>query len=95
MHQEREYPTHECGSELKNPDFAALAQAYGYSGITITETAQFESALVDALARRHGTLIEIMLDSEVITTRTTLSAITQAAVRRAAPAKTKKAGTSK
>jgi len=81
MHQEREYPTHISGSNLNNPDFAALAKAYGYAGVRITRTAEFEQVLLDALARDQGTLIEVMLDPEVITTRGTLSAITAAAMK--------------
>ncbi|NML84249.1 thiamine pyrophosphate-binding protein [Polaromonas sp.] len=80
MHQEREYPQHESGSHLNNPDFAALARAYGYSGVRITKTAEFEAELLVALARPEGTLIEVTLDPEVITTRGTLSAITQNAL---------------
>ena len=82
MHQEREYPTHVSGSSLANPDFAALARAYGYAGERITQTAQFEPALQAALARPEGTLIEIVLDPELITTRTTLQAIQQAALQK-------------
>ncbi len=81
MHQEREYPTHISGSYLNNPDFAALAKAYGYAGVRITRTAEFEAVLLDALARDQGTLIEVMLNPEVITTRGTLSAITAAALK--------------
>ncbi|MES2510520.1 MAG: thiamine pyrophosphate-binding protein [Pseudomonadota bacterium] len=81
MHQEREYPQHESGSHLKNPDFAALARAYGYAGVRITRTGEFEAELLAALAREEGTLIEVMLDPEVITTRGTLSAITQNALK--------------
>ena len=80
MHQEREYPNHASGSHLQNPDFAALARAYGYAGVRITRTEAFEAELLAALARPEGTLIEVMLDAEVITTRTTLSAITAQAM---------------
>ena len=80
MHQEREYPQHVSGSQLQNPDFSALARAYGYAGVRITRTAEFEAELLAALARPQGTLIEVMLDPEVITTRGTLTAITQAAL---------------
>jgi acetolactate synthase-1/2/3 large subunit len=80
MHQEREYPEHSTGSKLINPDFVALAQAYGYAGVRIEKTDGFEPALLEALSRPQGTLIEVMLDPEVITTRGTLSAITQAAL---------------
>jgi acetolactate synthase-1/2/3 large subunit len=79
MHQEREYPQHVTGTQLTNPDFAALARAYGYAGVRITRTAEFEPALLAALARPEGTLIEVTLDPQVISTRGTLSAITQAA----------------
>ena len=80
MHQEREYPRHESGSHLNNPDFAALARAYGYAGVCITRTDEFEAELLAALERKNGTLIEVTLDPEVITTRATLSAIMQTAI---------------
>ncbi len=82
MHQEREYPRHVSGSHLNNPDFAALARAYGYAGVRITRSAEFEAELLAALARGQGTLIEVTLDPEVITTRATLSSITQQALDR-------------
>ena len=80
MHQEREYPSHESGSRLQNPDFVGLAKAYGYEGVRITHTAEFEPAFAQALRADRGTLIEVVLDPEVITTRTTMSAIRQAAL---------------
>ncbi len=82
MHQERDYPRHVSGSELANPDFAALARAYGYAGVRITRTAEFEPELIAALERKEGTLIEVMLDPEVITTRGTLSAIRDNALKK-------------
>lgn len=82
MHQEREYPQHVSGSQLQNPDFCALANAYGYASARIMHTAEFEPALLAALERAQGTLIEVMLDPDVITTRGTLSAIRQAAIAR-------------
>ena len=85
MHQEREFPTHVSGSHLRNPDFVALAQAYGYAGARVTRTAEFEPALRAALAHKSGTVIEIMLDQEVITTRASLSSIRDAAIQRLKP----------
>ena len=75
MHQEREYPARVSGSDLSNPDFCALARAYGYAAERVTQTAEFEPALQRALAAQGGALIEVMLDPEVITTRGTLSSI--------------------
>lgn len=84
MHQEREYPEHVegAGTELVNPDFVGLAKAYRYEGVRITRTEEFEPALLAALERKQGTLIEVMLDPEVITTRGTLSGIREAAKKK-------------
>jgi acetolactate synthase-1/2/3 large subunit len=81
MHQEREYPGNVSGTELANPDFVGLARAYGYHAERITRTEEFEPAFLQALARAQGTLIEVMLDPEVITTRGTLSGIRAAALK--------------
>ena len=82
MHQEREYPRHVSGSNLQNPDFCALARAYGYSATRISRTEEFEAALLQALQGQKGALIEVMLDPEVISTRGTLSAMTEQALKR-------------
>ncbi|WP_302175346.1 thiamine pyrophosphate-binding protein [uncultured Hydrogenophaga sp.] len=79
MHQEREYPGHVSGSALGNPDFCALARAYGHAAERVEATAEFEPALVRALAHGGSTVIELMLDADVITTRGTLSSIREAA----------------
>jgi acetolactate synthase-1/2/3 large subunit len=84
MHQEREYPERTSGTALRNPDFCGLARAYGYAAERVTATDQFEAALLRALAADTGTLIEIPLDPEVISTRGTLASITRSAKQRAA-----------
>ncbi|MDH4377970.1 MAG: thiamine pyrophosphate-binding protein [Ramlibacter sp.] len=84
MHQEREFPTHETATRLVNPDFAALARAYGYAGERVEKTDQFEAAFLAALARREGTVIDVVIDPEALTTRGTLSAIRDAALKRQA-----------
>ncbi len=80
MHQEREYPSRDAGagSNLVNPDFCALAGAYGLASARVVSTAAFEPALAAALARANSSLIEIMLDADIISTRTTLTAINAA-----------------
>jgi acetolactate synthase-1/2/3 large subunit len=82
MHQEREYPERVAGTALANPDFAALARAYGYAGVTIRKSAEFEAELLAALERPNGTVIEVVLEPELISTRGTLTAMTQAALKR-------------
>jgi len=75
MHQEREYPGRVSGSDLFNPDFAALALAYGWRAERVDSTAQFEPAFAAALAAGKPTLIHVKLDADVSTSRSTLTAI--------------------
>ncbi|MBK1685792.1 thiamine pyrophosphate-binding protein [Rhodoferax fermentans] len=82
MHQEREYPQRVAGTPLANPDFCALAQAYGYASVCIDRTEDFEEELLAALARPQGTLIELRLDPQAISTRGSLNSITQSALAR-------------
>ena len=71
MHQEREYPARVLGSALTNPEFAALARAYGGFGAHVASTAEFGAALEQALSfiGRHArpALIELAVDPQLIT----------------------------
>jgi acetolactate synthase-1/2/3 large subunit len=80
MHQEREYPGRVSGSDLFNPDFVALARAYGWQAERVDRTPEFEPAFARALAAGRPTLIHIKLQADIITSRTTLTAIRQAAL---------------
>jgi len=84
MHQEREYPGRVSGSDLHNPDFVMLARAYGWQAERVDTTAQFEPAFARALASGEPTLLHLKLDTDVITSRTTLGAIRAAAQARQA-----------
>ena len=84
MHQEREYPGRVSGSDLFNPDFAALARAYGWRAESMATTEAFEPALQRALQADRPTLLHLKLDAEVITSRTTISAL-RASATAAAP----------
>jgi acetolactate synthase-1/2/3 large subunit len=79
MHQEREYPGRVSGTELHNPDFAALAQAYGGQGEVVEKTADFAPALQRALAfaneRKLPAVIELRYDGNLITPGATLETI--------------------
>ena len=50
MHQEREHPGRVSGTPLRNPDFAALARAYGAFGARVESTEAFAPAFEEALA---------------------------------------------
>lgn len=82
MHQERDYPGRTVATDLANPDFAALARAYGAHGETVAETAEFAPALARARASGKPAVVEVRLGLEAITARTTLSAL-RARARRA------------
>ena len=73
MHQERAYPARVLGSDLRNPDFAALALAYGWRSHRVQQTVQFGPALQAALASDAPTLIHVTLDAEVISPRATIT----------------------
>ncbi|MEL6622004.1 MAG: thiamine pyrophosphate-binding protein [Pseudomonadota bacterium] len=75
MHQEREYPTRTVGTELRNPDFAAFAQAFGARGETVTRTEDFAEALKRAQTANGPALIELKIDPEAISPRQTLSQV--------------------
>ncbi|WP_378949867.1 thiamine pyrophosphate-binding protein [Mesorhizobium sp. ANAO-SY3R2] len=75
MHQEREYPGRVEATDLKNPDFAALARAYGGHGETVRETDEFAPAFERARSSGKPAIIEIKLDPEAITPTRTLSDI--------------------
>ena len=75
MHQEREFPGRVIGTDLKNPDFAALARAYGGHGETVLKTDDFAPAFERARASGKPAIIEIKLDPEAITPTRTLTQI--------------------
>jgi acetolactate synthase-1/2/3 large subunit len=83
MHQERTYPGRVSGTALHNPDFAALAQAYGAHGEVVEATAQFGPALARALAHTRASnlpaVIELRYDGNLITPGATLDALRSAA----------------
>jgi len=79
MHQEREYPGRVYGTELRNPDFAAYARAFGGHGKTVERTADFAPAFERASASGKPALIELRIDPDAITPATTLSAIREKA----------------
>jgi acetolactate synthase-1/2/3 large subunit len=82
MHQERRFPGRVVGTALKNPDFVGLARAYGVFGASVSRTEEFAPAFEEAAAHKEAAIIELQMDPEVITTRTTLSEIRREAEAR-------------
>ncbi|MEI4484825.1 thiamine pyrophosphate-binding protein [Frigidibacter sp. MR17.14] len=79
MHQERHYPERISGTRLANPDFAALARAYGGHGEVVARQEDFADAFDRALGAGVLSVIELRLDPEALTAGATLSEIRAAA----------------
>jgi len=75
MHQERHYPGRVSGTDLRNPDFAALAESYGAHGERVERTADFAAALERALGAGRPALLHLVVDPEAITPSQTLTEI--------------------
>jgi acetolactate synthase-1/2/3 large subunit len=73
MHQEREYPGRVSGTDLRNPDFAAYARAFGGFGVTVEKTADFPAAFCAAEQSGKPAIIHIKIDPDGISPSTTLT----------------------
>ena len=52
------------GTGLKNPNFAAVAEAIGIRGVRVSESSELEGTLRDTLAHDGPALIEVMTDRQ-------------------------------
>jgi acetolactate synthase-1/2/3 large subunit len=75
MHQERAYPGRVIATDLQNPDFAALAEAYGAAGETVADTGDFPAALDRALEAGRPAVLALKVDPESIAPGLTLGAL--------------------
>ena len=68
-HQERDYPGRVSGTQLKNPDFAKMAEAFGGFGVRVEQDADVPAAVETALKAidEDGTfaLIHLIVDQRV------------------------------
>jgi len=81
MHQERTYPARVYGTDLINPDFAALARAFGAEAETIVRTEEFAPAFERAQAAKGPALLHLKLDPQAITMNASIDALRDAARR--------------
>lgn len=79
MHQEREYPNRVSGTDLSNPNFAKLAEAYGALGIRVEKSEDFPDAFAKARAHKGPALIELMTSAEAISVSTTITKLRERA----------------
>jgi acetolactate synthase-1/2/3 large subunit len=62
MHQERDYPGRVVGTQLKNPDFALYAKAFGGHGERVERTEDFAPAFERALASGKPSILHCLID---------------------------------
>jgi acetolactate synthase-1/2/3 large subunit len=67
MHQERRFAGRVIGTDLANPDFAALARAFGAHAERVERDEDFSPALARARAADGPALIELLTDREALT----------------------------
>jgi len=75
MHQERDYPGRVIGTDILNPDFCALADAYGAYSELVTSTEEFAPAFERAKTARRPALIEVRINPDLLTTTLTIEAL--------------------
>jgi acetolactate synthase-1/2/3 large subunit len=84
MHQEREYPGRVSGTDLVNPDYAALARAYGGHGEVVEAQEEFAAAFARARDSGKPAIIELRLDRAMLTTGQTVEQVRAAALAKKA-----------
>jgi acetolactate synthase-1/2/3 large subunit len=85
MHQERHYPGRVCATDLTNPDFVGLAQAYGAHAERVTRTEDFPAAFDRALRAGRPALLELRVSQDALSPRVTIAGLRAKAVRHDAP----------
>ncbi|ANN67420.1 thiamine pyrophosphate-binding protein [Bordetella bronchialis] len=75
MHQERHYPGRVCATELQNPDFAAMARAYGAHGEVVERTEDFPAAFERARGAGKPALLELRVSQDALSPRLTISGL--------------------
>lgn len=81
MHQEKHYPGRISATQLRNPDFAAYARAFGGHGERVETTEQFGPAFERAVASGKPAILHCLIDPEAITATTTITKLREAALK--------------
>ena len=77
MHQEVNFPGRVSATDLLNPDFAAIARAYGLFATTVHSAGQFPEAFSQALASQKPALIHIQVDPDALTPTLSLASMSE------------------
>ncbi len=75
MHQERDYPHRNFATDLHNPDFARLAEAFGALGLSITQVDQVPAVVERALGHDGPVVVSLRTNLDRISAFTTLDQV--------------------
>jgi acetolactate synthase-1/2/3 large subunit len=75
FHQEKFYPGRPHATDLVNPDFAALARAFGAEGMLIERAQDAQPVLRDALAHAGVVVVEARCSLENVDAKNTIAAL--------------------
>lgn len=73
MHQERQYPGRPAATDLRNPDFAALAEAYGARGLRLERIEEAPAVVAEALAEPGPVVVSVRTALEHVSAFATLT----------------------
>ncbi|WP_293881502.1 thiamine pyrophosphate-binding protein [Sphingomonas sp.] len=79
MHQERNFPGRVSGTDIVNPNFVAVAQAYGLHAEMVERDEDFPAAFRRAADSGKTALVELRVDPQALTPGMTLDQIREAA----------------
>ena len=79
MSQEQVYPGRVSATDLRNPDFAAYARAFGGFGATVESTKDFPAAFSAARASGLPSIIHVKYDVDSLTPSMTISGLRRTA----------------
>jgi acetolactate synthase-1/2/3 large subunit len=80
MHQERDFPGRVSATDLRNPDFAVYARAFGGFGATVERSEDFPAALQAARDSGQPSIIHLKISTDAILPGTSLTAIREKAL---------------
>ena len=72
MHQEKFYPGRVMSTDIVNPSYTKIAEAYGMDAYQIKKTKEFKEVFDKVYKSNKGALIELIIDIESITPHKTL-----------------------
>ena len=66
LHQERDFPRRVSGTDILNPDYVQIGQAYGFHSEKVERTDQFADAFERAAMSETGALLELMVPPRML-----------------------------